>query len=93
MGAAMWDDDAAAGARRREEVAMWWIALAVGVVSIAIGMVQLVRSFVAGAERGRGLTASGPAIRLVSAAMFVTAGLFVTFFSIANLVALGLVAP
>jgi hypothetical protein len=89
----MWEDGSAAVPRRRVEVAMWWIVLGAGVASIAIGMVQLVRAFVAGAERGRGLTATGPAIRLVSAAMFVTFGLFLSFFSLANLVAQGAISP
>jgi hypothetical protein len=72
---------------------MWWIALTVGVAGVAIGVRQLVLAFAGGAERGRGLTATGPAIQLVRAAMYVTGGLFLAFIGLANLVALQAAAP
>jgi hypothetical protein len=72
---------------------MWWIAVTVGVVGIALGVRHLVLAFVGGAERGRGLTATGPAIQLVRGAMYVTGGLFLAFIGLANLVALQSAAP
>lgn len=72
---------------------MWWITLAVGVVGVALGVRQLVLVFVSGAERGRGLTATGPAIQLVRGAMYVTGGLFLSFVSLANLVAMQSAPP
>jgi hypothetical protein len=69
---------------------MWWIALTVGVVGVALGLRQLVLAFLGGAERDRGPTATAPALRFVRGAMAVTGGLFLAFLGLANLVALRL---
>lgn len=66
---------------------MWWVTLAAGIVAVGVGGVHVGRYFREGPERGRPFAGSGPAHRLVSAAMFTAAGLFLTFFSLANLIA------
>lgn len=66
---------------------MWWITLVAGLAAVGIGGQNLVRYFHEGPERDRGLAGSGPAHRLVAAAMFTAGGLFLTFFSLANLLA------
>lgn len=72
---------------------MWWIALVGGLIAVAAGIAQVVRYFREGSGPERGLAGSGPAHRLVAAALFVTTGLFVSFFSLANLVALRAALP
>jgi hypothetical protein len=66
---------------------VWWLALAVGLILIGTGVVHLGRYFHEGPERHRSLAGSGPAHRLVAAAMCTAAGLFVSSFSLAHLVA------
>jgi hypothetical protein len=66
---------------------MWWITLVVGLAAVGVGGLNLVRYFHEGPERERGFAGSGPAHRLVSAAMFTAGGLFLIFFSLANLIA------
>jgi hypothetical protein len=66
---------------------MGWVMLVAGTTGVAVGLVQLARYF-RGGLGDRGLARSGPAEKLVRAAMLVTGGLFIAFFGIANLVAL-----
>jgi hypothetical protein len=66
---------------------MWWVILMAGVAALAVGGVNLSRYFREGPEPERGFGGSGPAHRLVSAAMFTAGGLFLAFFSLANLIA------
>ena len=66
---------------------MWWITLAAGLIVVGTGVLNLGRYFNEGPERDRGLAGSGPAHRLVAAAMFTAAGLFLSFLSLANLIA------
>lgn len=70
---------------------MWWMLLAAGAVGVVVGLVQLAGYFRRGmSDRS---VAKNPAETLVRAAMFVTFGLFVAFFSVANLVAQGVARP
>jgi hypothetical protein len=66
---------------------MWWFTLVIGLAAVGFGGLNLVRYFREGPERDRGLAGSGPAHRLVAAAMFTAGGLFLTFFGLANLIA------
>jgi hypothetical protein len=66
---------------------MWWFALAAGLIIVGVGALNLVRYFRDGPERDRGLAGSGHAHRLVATAMLTTAGLFLSFLSLANLIA------
>jgi hypothetical protein len=65
---------------------MWWSMLVAGTVAVVVGIVQLAQYFQGGLG-DRSLAKSGPAEKLVRAAMLVTGGLFVAFFGLANLVA------
>jgi hypothetical protein len=69
-----------------------WALLVVGLTGVVVGLVQLA-SYFRGGLGDRALAASGPAEKLVRAAMFVTGGLFLGFFGIANLVARSLAGP
>ncbi len=71
---------------------MWWILLAAGVLGVLVGLVQLAAYFRGGLS-DRSLAQSGPAEKLVRAAMFVTGGLFLSFFSTANLIAQSVAGP
>lgn len=71
---------------------MWWMMLVAGVVAVVVGLVQLATYFRGGLS-DRSLANSGPAEKLVRAAMFVTGGLFLGFFGMANLIALRAAAP
>ena len=71
---------------------MWWMMLAIGVTGVVFGLVQLATYFRGGLS-DRSLAKSGPAEKLVRAAMFVTGGLFLSFFSMANLIAMSVGAP
>lgn len=71
---------------------MWWLMLAAGVGGVLVGIVQLATYF-RGGLGDRSLARSGPAEKLVRAAMLVTGGLFIGFFATANLVAQRMVAP
>lgn len=65
---------------------MWWTMLGFGVLGVVVGIVQLAHYF-RGGLGDRSLAASGPAEKLVRAAMYVTGGLFLGFFALANLIA------
>ena len=65
---------------------MWWMMLVAGAIGVVVGLVQVLIYF-RGGLGDRALAGSGPAEKLVRAAMFVTGGLFLAFFGIANLVA------
>jgi hypothetical protein len=69
---------------------MWWITLLAGLGAVGVGVVNVARYFREGPEPERGFAGSGPAHRLVAAAMFMAAGLFLSFLSLANLIAQGL---
>ncbi len=71
---------------------MWWMVLAAGVAGVVIGLVQLATYFRGGLS-DRSLAKSGPAEKLVRAAMLVTGGLFLSFFGTANLIAQSVVGP
>ena len=71
---------------------MWWLMLAAGVAGVLVGLVQLA-SYFRGGLSDRGLANSGPAEKLVRAAMLVTGGLFLAFFGTANLIAQRVAAP
>ncbi|MFN2323584.1 MAG: hypothetical protein ABR510_11580 [Trueperaceae bacterium] len=62
--------------------------LIAGASGVLVGLVQLATYF-GGGLSDRSLARSGSAEKLVRAAMFVTGGLFLSFFSLANLIALG----
>jgi hypothetical protein len=69
---------------------MWWITLLAGVLAVSAGLGLLVRAF-ASAGGGRERGAAVPPLQLVVAAMAVTGGLFLSFVSLANLVAAGVI--
>lgn len=71
---------------------MWWMMLVAGGSGVLVGLVQLATYFRGGLS-DRSLARSGPAEKLVRAAMLVTGGLFLSFFSLANLIALGVAGP
>lgn len=71
---------------------MWWMMLVAGVLGVLAGIVQLATYFRNGLS-DRSLAKSGPAEKLVRAAMFVTGGLFLSFFGMANLIALRVAEP
>lgn len=71
---------------------MWWLMLVIGVIGVLVGLVQL-GTYFRGGLGDESLARSGPAEKLVRAAMFVTGGLFLSFFSTANLVALQVAGP
>jgi hypothetical protein len=66
---------------------MWWLTLVIGLAAVVVGGMNLVRYFREGTSQDGDLAGSGPAHRLVAAAMFAAGGLFLTFFSLANLLA------
>lgn len=65
---------------------MWWALLSVGVLGVVFGAAQLVRTFRGGLS-DRNLAETDPTVRLVRPAVFVTFGLFLAFFALANLIA------
>ena len=71
---------------------MWWLMLAAGVAGVVAGLVQ-VANYLRGGLSDRSLAKSGPAEKLVRAAMLVTGGLFLAFFGTANLIAQRMAAP
>ena len=71
---------------------MWRMMLVAGVLGVVVGIVLLATYFRGGLS-DRSLARSGPAEKLVRAAMFVTGGLFLSFFSMANLIALRVAGP
>ena len=71
---------------------MWWLMLAAGVAGVVAGLVQVANYFRGGLS-DRSLAKSGPAEKLVRAAMLVTGGLFLAFFGTANLIAQRMAAP
>lgn len=71
---------------------MWRMMLVAGVLGVLVGIVLLATCFRGGLS-DRSLARSGPAEKLVRAAMFVTGGLFLSFVSMANLIALRVAGP
>ena len=71
---------------------MWWLMLVAGMLGVVVGLGQLATYFRGGLS-DRSLASSGPAEKLVRAAMFVTGGLFLGFFGMANLIAQRAAAP
>lgn len=71
---------------------MGWMLLVVGALGVVVGIVQLAHYFRGGLS-DRSLARSGPAEKLVRAAMFVTGGLFLGFFGLANLIAARMAGP
>ena len=71
---------------------MWWLMLAAGAAGVVVGLVQL-STYFRGGLSDRSLAKSGPAEKLVQAAMLVTGGLFLAFFATANLIAQRVAAP
>jgi hypothetical protein len=71
---------------------MWWLMLAAGIAGVLFGAVRLVRTF-RGGLRDRDVARTDAAEHLVQPAMFVTLGLFLAFFGLANLIAQHLAGP
>lgn len=71
---------------------MWWALLSVGAVGVLVGAAQLVRTFRGGLS-DRNLARTDPTERLVRPAVFVSFGLFLAFFALANLIASLLATP
>ena len=71
---------------------MWWAMLSIGVLGVVVGAVQIVRTFRGGLS-DRNLAKTDPTERLVRPAVFVTFGLFLGFFALANLIASRLATP
>jgi uncharacterized membrane protein HdeD (DUF308 family) len=72
---------------------MWGIILVLGVAAVVAGGFQVARYFREGPEPDRGFAGSGPAQRLVAGALLTAAGLLLSFFGLANLVAQRAAAP
>lgn len=79
-------DRASPRAIRDTTGAMWWLMLAAGVAGVVYGVAQLMRTF-RGGLRDRDVAQTDPALKLVRPALFVTFGLFLAFFGVANLIA------
>lgn len=71
---------------------MWWAMLSVGALGVLAGAAQLVRTF-RGGLGDRNLARTEPMEHLVRPALFVTFGLFLSFFALANLIASRLATP
>ncbi|MDF1521928.1 MAG: hypothetical protein P1P87_03805 [Trueperaceae bacterium] len=65
---------------------MWWAMLSVGALGVLVGAAQLVRTFRGGLS-DRNLAKTEPTEHLVRPAVFVTFGLFLAFFALANPIA------